>query len=1134
MGVIFSKRRVFLSILVLAGSTAFLAPGRTQDRPRTGGTGERGPAVLQAGARGADAEIRRLGAQLRHFRSTGDLENAARIFGQLFAIESAADPAAELKTAASARSNRVDGAIGNVKPVSPAEGSNPVFVSPEAEKNPSADVWTSRDGAWALVTAAEQWSGSGPRDIRIRKSSDRGETWAETLVLGDGRAWTRPSLRQVADGQIGLAFVKDWDGGDGDIHFALISADLAAEAESPVALSQADQRNPSLATDFRAFSAPYVYVVYAESDGLSASVKFRVSPDLGASWSRAATIAAFVGPEADGIETALAFDPERGALHAAFTRPQGRASGIAVATSLNFGATWSEPRFVTPADDGSDSSPAIAASLGIVAVAYEHAGPGLAPDIGLARSPDSGRSWVLRGSLASSAAAESSPDIRAAEGGLAPVFFASYVEESARVRLLSSEGAASGSWTAAGTFPPQGGPAALGRAVVLPMPGPEGGESAGIIWADTTADDDVYFSPAVVTLSLAEMTVDPANRDVPYTEGTTTFAVVKTGDGQVNWTATVTTGGSWLHIQSGSSGTNSGTITVAYEENLSLLGRTGTIRVRATNDDDDDDDEAIPDVNVTVSQAAAPAGSLSVTPAEGLTSTGPEGGPFTPSNQAYTLTNVGATTINWRAVRVEIWTSLSATTGTLIPGATRTITVSINSGANGLDPGTYNDTVSFMNTTNGNGNTTREVSLTVTGSAGSLSVSPTSGFSSSGPVGGPFAPVSQDYILRNTGRDPIDWTAANSRPWTTLSATSGRLDAGATTTVTVSINSEAETLAVGDYGDTIMFTNTTNGNGNTSRAVSLTVTPPPGALTVTPSTGLSSSGPLGGPFTPSSLTYTLENTGGISLNWTASKTQTWTTLSDTGGALSPGATATVTVSINAAADGLPAGDHGDTVTFTNTSGGSGSTTRPVTLAVSPGPALIVVPANRDVPFTGGTTSFEVSNTGGGTMPWTAEVIAGGTWLTIQSGASGTDAGTVVAAFTPNPTGSPRAGIIRITAAGASGSPRNVTVTQAGSTFGLSLSGERLVERAWIIQREYGHLSIAVSNPGSITVDVYVIYRRAGAQAEEIVQQVSGSTVTTSPWTTNDAFLTPGTSYTYRVLAIDTNGAVLSASNEITI
>ena len=41
------------------------------------------------------------------------------------------------------------------------------------------------------------------------------------------------------------------------------------------------------------------------------------------------------------------------------------------------------------------------------------------------------------------------------------------------------------------------------------------------------------------------------------------------------------------------------------------------------------------------------------------------------------------------------------------------VTVSINSNANSLVPNTYTDTVSFANTTNGLGNTTRPVSLTV-------------------------------------------------------------------------------------------------------------------------------------------------------------------------------------------------------------------------------------------------------------------------------------------------------------------------------------------------------------------------------------------------------------------------------------
>jgi hypothetical protein len=58
----------------------------------------------------------------------------------------------------------------------------------------------------------------------------------------------------------------------------------------------------------------------------------------------------------------------------------------------------------------------------------------------------------------------------------------------------------------------------------------------------------------------------------------------------------------------------------------------------------------------------------------------------------------------------------------------------------------------------------------------------------------------------------------------TLSATGGTLAAGASTSVTVSLNSTANSLAAGSYNDTVSFVNTTTGNGNTSRSLSLTVT----------------------------------------------------------------------------------------------------------------------------------------------------------------------------------------------------------------------------------------------------------------------------------------------------------------------
>jgi hypothetical protein len=1237
MGDHLSRKTAFLPIFMLGGFIVVQSPVLTQETSAGPGlkTATKTSAPLLNSER-TDARADRLGMTLKHFRTIGDLENASRLFHRLFPSETVADRGAALKTAEVPVSAKVDSCPVSAKKTPADSGGIPVFYTAEHEKNPSADLLSSDGGKLDIFIAAEQWSSGHPKDIRIRKSSDGGMTWPSTCVIGDGRPSTQPSLRRVSSGDLGVVFVRQWDDMDQDVYFTRLSGDLALGTEIPVAGSRLAQDNPSLASDYPDYAAPYVYVVYAEHEGAAHSIKFRVSQDLGTSWSRAVTIASFFGRGEGGGQTAIVYDPEWSALRVAYTCPQGRSLGIAVSSSLNFGATWSRPVFVSPRDDRADSLPKIAATGGMILVAYDQ-GAGLSGrNIGLAYSTSGGRDWVTGASLALSAADESCPDLRVSEMPGSRRVFASYVKDNAEVVTVSCDASDPRFWTAETTV--QYGSSVIdgGPVAIVPMADPQGEDSAGVVWSTRNTDYDVYFGsawlqddqasagglsltpaggfnsygpaggpfiPSRVTYTLRNiggavlkwtaakasawitlsatagtlapgestavevsindnakslpsaaygdivtftnatagrtaarnvslpvgfesgLAVTPSNRDVSSAAGTTTFAVSRTGSGRVDWTASVTSGGSWLSIQSGASGTDAGTITAAYLENTVTTARTGTILVAAVG-------PGISPVAVTVTQAGAPL--LSVTPADGLTSTGIAGGPFSPSSKAYTLRNSGGTRINWTAAKTQTWTTLSGASGALNPGGSATVTVSINSGANALPAGSYNDTVTFVNTTNGSGNTTRPVSLTVTGLAGALSVTPADGLTSTGIVGGPFSPSNKAYTLQNTGGSAFAWTAAKTQAWTTLSATGGTLNPGASATVTVSINSGADALAAGSYNDTVTFVNTTNGSGNTTRPVSLTVNTPPGVLAVTPADGLTSVGIEGGPFSPASRDYVLQNTGGTAITWTAAKTQAWTTLSAVSGTLNPGGSATVTVSINTGANALAPGSYNDTVSFVNSTNGTGSTTRPVSLTVSLGPSLSVTPANRDVAVSAGTTTFDVSNTGGGTMNWTAAVLAGGDWLSLQSGASGTNAGTVTVSFMANQTVSPRQGIIIVTAAGGSGSPKLATVTQTHGALALSLSAQRLIEKAWIIQREYGKLAVTVTNPASIIVNTFVIYRKAGSQPFQVLQQVAGASVAGSLWTYNDTFLDKGTSYTYKIVALDVLGKVISESNETTI
>ena len=114
-----------------------------------------------------------------------------------------------------------------------------------------------------------------------------------------------------------------------------------------------------------------------------------------------------------------------------------------------------------------------------------------------------------------------------------------------------------------------------------------------------------------------------------------------------------------------------------------------------------------------LSDVAPGAGYLDVAPLGNMVSSGNGGGPFNPGSVTYTLSNTGISNLNWTASEVVNWLTLSATSGLLTPGGNTQVTVSINTNANSLAPGIYSDTVAFNNTSTGDGNTSRSVSLTI-------------------------------------------------------------------------------------------------------------------------------------------------------------------------------------------------------------------------------------------------------------------------------------------------------------------------------------------------------------------------------------------------------------------------------------
>jgi hypothetical protein len=312
-------------------------------------------------------------------------------------------------------------------------------------------------------------------------------------------------------------------------------------------------------------------------------------------------------------------------------------------------------------------------------------------------------------------------------------------------------------------------------------------------------------------------------------------------------------------------------------------------------------------VTVTVNNSI-----MLVTPADNFSSYGFVGGPFSPPTISYTISNQGPHAIQWTLSNTKNWLTLSSGSGTLGISESVIVTVTINENANTLVAGTYNDVLSFVNVTNGLGNTSRSVTLSISDSPPTVSIlSPTEGAVVYGTVS--VQVQATDNIAVSKVEIYIDNIIA-------------------ATLTSAPYNYSWNTAVVTDGSHTIKAIAYDNLNQTNFTQVGVTVNN--SSMGVTPPGNFSASGTAGGPFSPSSIDYTISNTGSSSIHWTLTRSSNWLTLSSGSGTLASGGTVVVTVTVNANANSLGAGTYNDTLTFTNTTNGSGNTTRSATLTVN--------------------------------------------------------------------------------------------------------------------------------------------------------------------------------------------------------
>jgi len=437
------------------------------------------------------------------------------------------------------------------------------------------------------------------------------------------------------------------------------------------------------------------------------------------------------------------------------------------------------------------------------------------------------------------------------------------------------------------------------------------------------------------------------DKSLPTVPGSLTAGVASSNQINLSWSASIDSGGSALagyKIErcTGSGCSNFSQIGTSSANSYSDTGLNATIsysyRVRAYDNAGNHGGysntiSATTYAGTTVTTSSAT--SIGQTGATLNGSVNPNGSSTTGYFQYGTTTAYGSST-----------TSQSEGAGTSNVALTQTVT--------GLMCGTlyhYRAVgVSSSGTTNGNDTTFTTSTCT--------STPPTVTTSSATSIGQTGATLNGTVNAKNTSTTVTFQYGMTTSYGTTTTALQSPVAGGTNTSVSVVLGG---LIANTTYHFRVVGTNA-GGTSNGGDLMFTTAASGAGVLSINPATPAAFAGTQGGPFSPSSVTYTLSNTGGASINWTASS-GSWYTVTPTNGSLSAGANTQVTVSINNSANSLAAGAWQGTVSIANTTNGSGNATRTVDLTIT-NSVTIAIPIAVDQP------SWIITH--GGNANWTGQ------------------------------------------------------------------------------------------------------------------------------------------------------------------